>query len=38
LLLPSICYPVHLVWAAVFIILLFDGLLYAWRKGAMQWW
>lgn len=27
-----------LVWATVFIVLLFDGLLYAWRKGAMQWW
>ena len=27
-----------LIWASVFIILLFDGLLYAWRKGAMQWW
>lgn len=31
--------PIYtLVWAVVFIILLFDGLLYAWRKGAMQWW
>ncbi len=27
-----------LIWAAIFIILLVDGLLYAWRKGAMQWW
>ncbi|MBE7551082.1 MAG: NADH-quinone oxidoreductase subunit A [Anaerolineales bacterium] len=27
-----------LIWATVFIVLLFDGLLYAWRKGAMQWW
>lgn len=26
-----------LVWAIVFIVLLFDGLLYAWRTGAMHW-
>ena len=26
-----------LVWAVVFILLLFDGLLYAWRKGALHW-
>jgi NADH-quinone oxidoreductase subunit A len=26
-----------LFWMVVFILLLFDGLLYAWRKGAMQW-
>lgn len=26
-----------LVWAIVFILLLFDGLLYAWRKGALHW-
>jgi NADH:ubiquinone oxidoreductase subunit 3 (subunit A) len=26
------------VWATIFILLLLDGLLYAWRKGAMQWW
>ncbi len=26
-----------LVWAVVFIVLLFDALLYAWRKGALQW-
>jgi NADH:ubiquinone oxidoreductase subunit 3 (subunit A) len=26
-----------LVWAIVFILLLFDGLLYGWRKGALQW-
>jgi NADH-quinone oxidoreductase subunit A len=26
-----------LVWAVVFIFLLFDGLLYAWRKGALHW-
>lgn len=26
-----------LVWAIVFIVLLFDGLLYAWRKGALHW-
>lgn len=26
-----------LVWAIIFILLLFDGLLYAWRKGALHW-
>jgi NADH:ubiquinone oxidoreductase subunit 3 (subunit A) len=26
------------VWATIFILLLLDGLLDAWRKGAMQWW
>ena len=26
-----------LVWVIVFILLLFDGLLYAWRKGALHW-
>jgi NADH-quinone oxidoreductase subunit A len=26
-----------LIWAIVFIVLLFDGLLYAWRKGALNW-
>ena len=26
-----------LIWAIVFIALLFDGLLYAWRKGALHW-
>ncbi len=26
-----------LVWVIVFILLLFDGLLYAWRKGALRW-
>jgi NADH:ubiquinone oxidoreductase subunit 3 (subunit A) len=26
-----------LVWAIVFIILLVDGLLYGWRKGALHW-
>lgn len=26
-----------LIWAIVFIVLLFDGLLYAWRKGALHW-
>lgn len=26
-----------LVWAIVFILLLFDGLLYGWRKGALHW-
>ncbi|MBN1221337.1 MAG: NADH-quinone oxidoreductase subunit A [Anaerolineae bacterium] len=26
-----------LVWVIVFILLLLDGLLYAWRKGAMRW-
>jgi NADH-quinone oxidoreductase subunit A len=26
-----------LVWALVFMLLLFDGLLYAWRKGALHW-
>jgi NADH-quinone oxidoreductase subunit A len=31
--------PIYtLIWATVFILLLLDGLLYAWRKGAMQWW
>ena len=26
-----------LLWVIIFILLLFDGLLYAWRKGALQW-
>ncbi|MBN1991213.1 MAG: NADH-quinone oxidoreductase subunit A [Anaerolineae bacterium] len=26
-----------LVWVVVFILLLLDGLFYAWRKGAMRW-
>ena len=26
-----------LVWAVVFILLLVDGLLYGWRKGALHW-
>lgn len=26
-----------LLWAIVFIILLADGLVYAWRKGALDW-
>jgi len=26
-----------LVWVIVFMVLLFDGLLYAWRKGALHW-
>lgn len=26
-----------LVWIIVFILLLFDGLLYAWRTGALHW-
>ena len=26
-----------LVWAIVFIVLLVDGLLYGWRKGALHW-
>ncbi len=26
-----------LVWVIIFILLLFDGLLYAWRKGALHW-
>ena len=26
-----------LVWVIVFILLLLDGLLYAWRKGALRW-
>jgi NADH-quinone oxidoreductase subunit A len=26
-----------LIWAIIFILLLFDGLLYAWRKGALRW-
>jgi NADH-quinone oxidoreductase subunit A len=26
-----------LVWIIVFIILLLDGLLYGWRKGALHW-
>lgn len=26
-----------LIWVIVFIALLFDGLLYAWRKGALHW-
>jgi NADH:ubiquinone oxidoreductase subunit 3 (subunit A) len=26
-----------LMWAIIFIVLLFDGLLYAWRKGALHW-
>jgi NADH-quinone oxidoreductase subunit A len=26
-----------LLWAIIFMLLLFDGLLYAWRKGALHW-
>ena len=26
-----------LLWAIVFILLLADGLVYAWRKGALSW-
>jgi NADH-quinone oxidoreductase subunit A len=26
-----------LMWVIIFILLLFDGLLYAWRKGALHW-
>jgi len=26
-----------LVWVIIFILLLFDGLLYAWRKEALRW-
>jgi NADH:ubiquinone oxidoreductase subunit 3 (subunit A) len=26
-----------LVWVIVFILLLLDGLFYAWRKGALRW-
>jgi NADH:ubiquinone oxidoreductase subunit 3 (subunit A) len=26
-----------LIWAIVFILLLVDGLLYGWRKGALHW-
>lgn len=26
-----------LIWVIVFIALLFDGLLYAWRTGALHW-
>ena len=26
-----------LLWVIIFILLLFDCLLYAWRKGALQW-
>ncbi len=26
-----------LIWAIIFIVLLFDGLVYAWRKGALHW-
>ena len=26
-----------LLWAIVFIVLLADGLVYAWRKGALDW-
>jgi NADH-quinone oxidoreductase subunit A len=26
-----------LIWAVIFILLLFDGLLYAWRTGALRW-
>ena len=26
-----------LIWVIIFILLLFDGLLYAWRKGALHW-
>lgn len=29
---------VSIIWATVFIVLLFDGLLYAWRKGTLHWW
>ncbi|MEM7031255.1 MAG: NADH-quinone oxidoreductase subunit A [Chloroflexota bacterium] len=25
------------LWAIVFIVLLADGLVYAWRKGALDW-
>lgn len=25
------------IWAIAFIVLLFDGLLYAWRTGALEW-
>ncbi len=26
-----------LIWAIIFMVLLFDGLVYAWRKGALHW-
>lgn len=26
-----------ILWAIIFMLLLFDGLLYAWRKGALHW-
>ena len=26
-----------LMWAIIFILLLLDGLLYGWRKGALRW-
>ena len=26
-----------LMWVIIFVLLLFDGLLYAWRKGALHW-
>jgi NADH:ubiquinone oxidoreductase subunit 3 (subunit A) len=26
-----------LIWAIIFIALLVDALLYAWRKGALHW-
>jgi NADH:ubiquinone oxidoreductase subunit 3 (subunit A) len=26
-----------LLWAIIFIALLVDGLVYAWRKGALNW-
>ena len=26
-----------ILWVIIFILLLFDGLLYAWRKGALHW-
>ncbi len=26
-----------LLWAVIFIVMLFDALLYAWRKGALHW-
>jgi len=26
-----------LLWVIIFILLLFDGLLYAWRKDALHW-
>ena len=26
-----------LIWAIIFILLLLDGLLYGWRKGALHW-